>query len=49
MLTCLNVLSLKREHVDYFKVLKMSRPLDVIREFLIAFDCGYNFDLLSRI
>ena len=34
MLTCLNVLSLKREHVDYFTVLKMSSPLDVIEEFL---------------
>ena len=49
MLTCLNVLSLKREHVDYFTVLKMSRPLDVIGELLISFDCGYNFDLLSHI
>ena len=49
MLTCLNFLSLKREHVDYFTVLKMSRPLDVIGEFLISFDCGYNFDLLSHI
>ena len=34
MLTCLNVLSLKREHVDYFTVLKMSSALDVIEEFL---------------
>ena len=33
MFTCLNVLSLKREHVDYFTVLKMSRLLDVIGEF----------------
>ena len=32
MFTCLNVLSLKREHVDYFTVLKMSRLLDVIGE-----------------
>ena len=45
MLTCLNVPSLKREHVDCFAVLKMSRPLDVIGAFLISFDCGYNFDL----
>ena len=33
MSTCLNVLSLKREHVDYFTVLKMSRPLDLIGAF----------------
>ena len=49
MFTRLNVLSLKREHVDYFTVLKMSRLLGVIGEFLISFDCGYNFDLLSHI
>ena len=43
MSTNLNVLGLKREHVDFFTVLKMSRPLDVIG------DCGCNFDLLSHI
>ena len=41
--------SVFREALSVNSSREMSCPLDVIGEFLISFDCGYNFDLLSHI